>query len=616
MITLKELKERRLVQIVVSYAVAGWVVLSIFGEVIDRGVLPEIVYRVLLVLYFGGLVASVVSGWFHGEKGIQRVTRSEVVLLTVVALTTLGFATRTVQDHLSTEARKEIGAAAGFDPTRLAVLYFRDQSRGKDLSYLADGITESLIDQLSSSQALTVLSKSASERFRDSTVPLDSVARVLRSGTLVDGYVEDRGDQVRVGVTLVDGATGADLKSETLDRPADDVFGLQDDLAKEVGVLLKEWLGEEIEVREVRRGTESVAAWALFQRGEHRRDEGERAFQEGDSTGLARSFRAADSLYAEAAQADPGWSSPLSRRASLAARWADLTIMRDPQQAAGWANAGLAYADQALSLDPRSAGAYLVKGALEYFRWSNGLLPNPDEADEAFENAKSDLKQATTLDGGLAQAWNLLSIVYSQEPDLIEANLAARRALEADEFFRSASDVLVRLYATSYDLENMRDAEQYCAQGRSRFPGNPVFRECRLWLMSAPYPQAPSPDPDEAWQVLDQYLELVPDQFKPFERLKGQILVAGVLARAELTDSAEAVLSRSRSTPAVDPEMELLGVEALVRLHLLGEKEQALSLLKTYLTANPGHRQGWRWTQHWWWRPLQADSEFQALVGR
>ena len=63
MLSWKELKERRLVQIVASYAVAGWVVISIFGEIIDRGVLPEILYRVLLVLYFGGLVAATITGW-------------------------------------------------------------------------------------------------------------------------------------------------------------------------------------------------------------------------------------------------------------------------------------------------------------------------------------------------------------------------------------------------------------------------------------------------------------------------------------------------------------------------------------------------------------------------
>ena len=198
MLSWKELKERRLVQIVVSYAVAGWVIISIFGEVIDRGVLPEILYRILLVLYFGGMVAALVTGWFHGEKGHQEFTKLEIALLAIVALGTLGLTGKTVQSHLATEARREAGEAAGLSLRTVAVLYFRDQSRGEDLSYLADGLTESLIDQLSENQGLDVLTTSASARFRDSTIPLDSVARVLGSGTIVDGVVEGRGETVRV----------------------------------------------------------------------------------------------------------------------------------------------------------------------------------------------------------------------------------------------------------------------------------------------------------------------------------------------------------------------------------------------------------------------------------
>ena len=59
--------------------------------------------------------------------------------------------------------------------------------------------------------------------------------------------------------------------------------------------------------------------------------------------------------------------------------------------------------------------------------------------------------------------------------------------------------------------------------------------------------------------------------------------------------------------------MELLGVEAVIRLHIVQERE-TLDLLRTYLTANPQHREGWQWTGHWWWRPLQENPEFRALM--
>ncbi|HKJ02029.1 MAG TPA: hypothetical protein VJ997_06225, partial [Longimicrobiales bacterium] len=70
----QELKQRRIVQIVASYAVSGWVATEVVGALVERGMLPELVYRIVFVLFLGGLVASIVMGWFHGEKGHQGAT--------------------------------------------------------------------------------------------------------------------------------------------------------------------------------------------------------------------------------------------------------------------------------------------------------------------------------------------------------------------------------------------------------------------------------------------------------------------------------------------------------------------------------------------------------------
>ncbi|MGW8267904.1 MAG: hypothetical protein ACWGSQ_16170 [Longimicrobiales bacterium] len=613
MSTLKELKERRLVQIVVSYAVAGWVVLSIFGEVIDRGVLPEVLYRALLVLYFGGMVAATINGWFHGEKGHQKVTKMEVVLLSLVGVVTLASAAITVQRFNRIEDVRLAAGEAGLELRRVAVLYFRDASRGEDLSYLADGLTESLIQRLSESQSLEVLSQNASARFRDPGIPLDSIAKALAVGTLVDGSVERRGEDLRVNFALYDGASGAEIQGGTVERPADELFALQDQVAEEVGTLLGRWLTEEVELRQARSGTESVVAWTLFQRGERMREEGVQLHGEGELEAFSDAYRAADSLYAEAEREDPDWAPPLIQRSLLSDLLAQVAAREDPRQAAGWLNAGVQYADRALQLDPRSGEAHLVRGRLEYLRWRSGLAPSPSDADLSFRQALSDLEEAKNLDPSLAEAWSLLSVLYSEQADNTEAKLAARRALEADEFLKNADEVLWSLYATSYDLEQFRDATEYCDEGMRRFPRHPLFRECRLWLLAAPFAQAPAPDPDEAWDTLERYVALIPPQMQDYYRLRGQILVAGTLGRAELKDSADAVLLRSRPTSDMDPEMELMGLEALIRLHM-GEKDQALDLLKTYLTTNPHHREAWQWTAHWWWRPLQEEPEFRALM--
>ena len=71
------------------------------------------------------------------------------------------------------------------DPSRIAVLYFDDQSEGGKLKFLADGLTESLIDELSAVKGLKVISRNGVAPFKGKNVPTDSVQRALKIGTIV-----------------------------------------------------------------------------------------------------------------------------------------------------------------------------------------------------------------------------------------------------------------------------------------------------------------------------------------------------------------------------------------------------------------------------------------------
>ncbi|GMR13723.1 MAG: hypothetical protein BMS9Abin29_1938 [Gemmatimonadota bacterium] len=604
-----ELKQRRIVQIVASYAVSAWVALQVLGELVERGILPEIVYRLGFVLFMGGFAASIVLGWYHGEKGRQKATRLGITLLAGVALATVFFGYRAIQS-----ARAEAAIAAGssgmLELGRIGVLYFSDLSRTNELEYVADGLTEALIERLKDVSALDVISASGSAQFRDTALPLDSIASILSTGTLVQGSVEPRGDAVRVSVALIDGESGAELQRQTVEEEADDLFALQDELAEQVVELLRTWMGAEISLRRARRGTDDVAAWATFQRGMRARRESEQHIREDDVEGFIIGFRRADSLFAAAEEIDPEWLEPPVMRARLAYRWGELS-RDEPIEAREALELAERRTDEVLARDPRHGGALYVRGLARYMMWSQGLASEPSEADRLFQAAIDDLEQATDLDPTLAAAWNVLSIVYSQVPDIVGANLAARRAFEADEFLSSARSVLRRLYETSYDLENFRDGIRYCDEGRRRFPDVPEFTECQLWLMST---RAVEPDPDRAWQIMEEYLALVPESDRERERISSQLVVAMVLARAQMPDSALAVVARSQASPDIDPTRELLGYEALVHLQL-GDPATAVDRLRIYLTASPEHRVGWKWSSHWWWRDLQGNPDFQRLMG-
>jgi hypothetical protein len=93
----------------------------------------------------------------------------------------------------------------------------------------------------------------------------------------------------------------------------------------------------------------------------------------------------------------------------------------------------------------------------------------------------------------------------------------------------------------------------------------------------------------------------------------GDILVAGALARAGLPDSARHVLLRARATPQQDPDRELEGNEAVMRV-ILGDQDEAVRLIADYLTVHPAHRKGFATRVSPWWRDLQSNPKFRQLI--
>ncbi|HYW30530.1 MAG TPA: hypothetical protein VE869_03405, partial [Gemmatimonas sp.] len=195
--------------------------------------------------------------------------------------------------------------------------------------------------------------------------------------------------------------------------------------------------------------------------------------------------------------------------------------------------------------------------------------------------------------------------------------LAAKRAMEADEFLSNANVVLGRLFNASYDIGQFDAADQYCSQLGERFPNDARSKRCQLYLMTTT--RATNVDLAMAWRLADTLVTMAPTDGKEAERHFADMLMAAVLSRASkatpaLADSARRLAKRSESDATLDPARDAAYLGAFVYT-TLGDTTDAVRLLKAYVGANPERATTLRDEPGWWFRPIQANSSFKAVVG-
>jgi serine/threonine-protein kinase len=494
--------------------------------------------------------------------------------------------------------------AVALEHQRIAVLYFQAVGSDPDLPYVADGLTQGLIDSLRYIRPLEVVSSGGVAAYRTSTRPLSNIAAELGVSTLIEGKVDKVGGIFRVTVWLVQGSTGVATSPRTLEGSRAELLPIQGELARVVVTLLRD--------KPVRPGTRADA-WILVQRAQERMDRASQLTRVDSAIAAERELQAGDSLLTVAEQLDEHWVTPVLRRGQLAYRWSRIAFsgVQNPRIAIPRIEQAVSFANRALTLKPKDPDALELRGTARYWRWLIGAEKDSAKASALLADAQRDLETSVSVNVNQAGAWAVLSHLYNQTESEDEAATAAEKAYEADPYLSNSDQVLSRLFLATYDLARFADAARWCELGLHRFPTDSKFVSCRLWLMTS---SVSAPDVSLAWKLADSIVQLARSQDQPFERLKARMAVAAVLARSGLADSARHVVERSRGNPDVDPTDDLRYIEAFVHV-LLKDRTEAIDALKSYLAVNPDRRTTLADDPGWWFEDLKDDSRFKELVG-
>ncbi|HTS01796.1 MAG TPA: protein kinase, partial [Thermoanaerobaculia bacterium] len=149
----------------------------------------------------------------------------------------------------------------------IAVLYFENLSGVKEDEYFRDGITEDIITELSKIKGLNIFSRPTVLAYRDKPVTPSQIGQQLSAAYVLAGSLRRAGTRLRINAQLVDTKTDFPLWSERYDRQMEDVFELQDEIARKIAEALRVTLSPQEEAALASKPTENLQAYDLYLRG-------------------------------------------------------------------------------------------------------------------------------------------------------------------------------------------------------------------------------------------------------------------------------------------------------------------------------------------------------------
>jgi len=519
-----KLRRRKVVQWGLAYAAGAWALLQVIGFAADTFDWPRLIQQFASIGLFVGLPVVLVVAWYHGDRGQQRVSGTELAILSVLlalgggALWLYGqrngqVPAASAPPAAPTTAQGSSAASVDERPS-IAVLPFENRSDQQKDAFFVDGIHDDILTQLSKVSALKVISRTSVEQFRDTKLPTKAIAEQLGVKSILEGGVQRAGDRVRINVQLIDAANDTHLWAESYDREltAANIFAIQSEVAAAIAGALKATLtaGEKARVDAI--PTRSLEAWETYQLGRQRMArrtseslaEAEKFFRK--AIDLDPGFALAYVGLADTLQLQTGYSGrPLQTTLAAAEEAASKALTLDPSLAEAWTSKGGIAMNRG---DDRQAEELLRK-AIELnpnyataHHWLSSVLANSGREKEELEHAKRAVEldplsavinialggalertgrfdeaaarygRAIQIDSAHAYAYSRLALLDAFARNrYVDAVLLSERALALDPGNPMLHGMLAVLW---FDLNDEARAKEVMGTALRRWPDNPA----------------------------------------------------------------------------------------------------------------------------------------------
>jgi serine/threonine protein kinase/Flp pilus assembly protein TadD len=285
-------------------------------------------------------------------------------------------------------------------PKSVAVLYFENQSGAKEDEYFRDGITEDIVTEISRIEQLEIFPRSEMLAFRDKPITALQVGQQLGAAYVLEGSIRRAGNRVRITAQLVEASTRHSVWAERYDRQLEDVFAIQEEIARSIAQALRVTLTPQEEKTIARKPTENPQAYDFYLRGRNytRRDNLDYGLQ----------------MFEQAIQLDPNFALAHGGIAHLCGR-----IFEIRDQNPKWIERGQAACERATALAPDLPEVLIAHARICY-------------AQKKYEEAALLAWRAIERKPDCESSWNILGRVYFASGRFEEAATLTERAIEAN----------------------------------------------------------------------------------------------------------------------------------------------------------------------------------------